>query len=284
MIEQILEILFGVPEGVTLGIGPLALVGAGVQLFGGLMGAGKARRQARAMERKQRQYQSQLESLEKNRQRIVNPYADIEDMSSTIQNPFANLQVATQAAEMKAEEADISLAGTLDVLRATGAGAAGATALAQSALRSKRGIAADIEKQEMRNAELRAQGEQRMQQLRQAERARVQTLTGRGEEFRMRMQEGRETARLDRLSGLSEQYGAQAAQARQQSSAMFGQALGAVGGTLLSAGLSGGLGGKTNNVSNYGVGPSTFNTQYKPNDLTGFLGGLAQQYGTKTGN
>jgi len=94
----------------------------------------------------------------------------------------------------------------------------------------------------MRNAELRAQGEQRMQQLRQAERARVQTLMGRGEEFRMRMQEGRETARLDRLSGLAEQYGAQAASARQQSSAMFGQALGAIGGTLLSAGLDGSLG------------------------------------------
>jgi hypothetical protein len=284
MIEQILEILFGAPENITLGIGPLALVGAGVQLFGGLMGASKARRQARAMERKQRQYQSQLENLEKNRQRIVNPYADIEDMSSAIQNPFANLQVATAAAEMQAEETDISLAGTLDTLRATGAGASGATALAQAALRSKQGIAADIQKQEMRNAELRAQGEQKMQQLRQAERARVQTLMGRGEEARMRMQEARETGRLDRLAGLADQYAAAGAQARQQSSAMLGSALGAVGGAFMSAGLSGGLGGKTNNVSNYGAGPSTFNTQYKPDDLTGFLGGLARQYGTKTGD
>jgi hypothetical protein len=243
MIEQILEILFGAPENITLGIGPLALVGAGVQLFGGLMGASKARRQARAMERKQRQYQSQLEALEKNRQRIVNPYADIEDMSSTIQNPFANLQVATAAAEMQAEETDISLAGTLDTLRATGAGASGATALAQAALRSKQGIAADIQKQEMRNAELRAQGEQKMQQLRQAERARVQTLMGRGEEFRMRMQEGRETGRLDRLAGLADQYAAAGAQARQQSSAMLGSALGAVGGAFMSAGLDGKLNG-----------------------------------------
>jgi len=243
MIEQILEILFGVPEGVTLGIGPLALVGAGVQLFGGLFGASKARRQARAMERKRRQYQAQLTSLEKNRQAITNPYRDIEDMSGQIQNPFANLQVATQAAEMQAEQSDIALASSLDTLRATGGGAASATALAQAALKSKQGIAADIAKQEAKNAELRGKGEIEAQRLRMSERARVQTLKGRGEEFRMRMMEGREAAKLDRLAGQVDQYGAAAARARQQSSAMLGSALGAVGGAFMSAGLDGKLGG-----------------------------------------
>jgi len=243
MIEQILEILFGVPEGVTLGIGPLALVGAGVQLFGGLFGASKARRQARAMERKSRQFQSQLESLEKNRQAVVNPYENIEDMSGQIQNPFANLQVATQAAEMKAEQSDIALASSLDTLRATGGGAASATALAQAALKSKQGIAADIAKQEARNAELRGKGELEAQKLRMSERARVQALKGRGEEFKFRMQEQRDIAKLDRLAGQADQYAAAGAQARQQSSSMLGSALGAVGGTLLSAGLDGKLGG-----------------------------------------
>jgi len=244
MIEQILEILFGAPENMTLGVGPVgALIGAGTQLFGGLIGSMKAKRQARAMERKQRQYQSQLEDLEKNRQRIVNPYAGVEDMSSTIQNPFANSQVATAGAEMEAQEADISLASSLDTLRATGAGASGATALAQAALRSKQRIAADIQKQEMRNAELRAQGEQKMQQLRQAERARVQTLMGKGEEARMRMQEQREAGRLDRLSGLADQYAMMGAQARSQSDAMLGSALGALGG-LTGFALGGGLDGK----------------------------------------
>lgn len=281
MIEQILEILFGTPEGVTLGIGPLALVGAGIQLFGGLMGANKARRQARAMERKQRQYQSQLEALEKNRQRIENPYAGIEDMSSTIQNPFANSQVATAGAEMQAQEADISLASALDTLRATGAGASGATALAQAALRSKQGIAADIQKQEMRNAELRAQGEQKMQQLRQAERARVQTLMGRGEEARMRMQEQREAGRLDRLSGLADQYSAQAASARQQSSAMLGSALGAVGGAFMSAGL-GGNKQTFAQGANSGFTPSASTFIPKQDNFT-FFQNLAQNYGTKTG-
>ena len=242
MIEQILEILFGAPEGVTLGIGPLALVGAGVQLFGGLMGSMKAKRQARAMERKSRQFQSQLEALEKNRQAVVNPYENIEDMSGQIQNPFANLQVATQAAEMQAEQSDIALASSLDTLRATGGGAASATALAQAALKSKQGVAADIAKQEAKNAELRAKGEQVAQQQRLVERARVQTLKGRGEEFKFRMQEQRDIARLDRLAGQADQYAAAGASARQQSSQMLGNALGAIGGTLLSAGLDGSLG------------------------------------------
>jgi hypothetical protein len=77
---------------------------------------------------------------------ITNPYAstmDIsgmaKDLSGMINNPYANLGVATQAAEMQAEEADIALANTLDTLRATGASAGGATALAQAALQSKKG-------------------------------------------------------------------------------------------------------------------------------------------------
>ena len=45
---------------------------------------------------------------------------------------------ATKAAEIQIEESDIALANTLDTLRATGASAGGATALAQAALRSKR--------------------------------------------------------------------------------------------------------------------------------------------------
>ena len=53
-------------------------------------------------------------------------------------NPYANLGVATQAAEMQAEEADIALANTLDTIRSSGASAGGATALAQAALKSKK--------------------------------------------------------------------------------------------------------------------------------------------------
>ena len=88
-----------------------------------------------------------------NRQQLNNPYANMS-------NPFANLSVATEAARFQAEQADISLANTLDNLRETGAG--GATALAQAALRSKKGVSANIQQQEAQNQRLQAQGQQRV--------------------------------------------------------------------------------------------------------------------------
>jgi len=126
-------------------------------------------------------YQLKLDNIETNRQEIVNPYANVT-------NPFANMQVATQAAEMQAEQTDIALANTLDTLRSTGAAAGGATALAQAALKSKQGISADIEKQEMANQKLMAQGEQQMQQLQ-----------GAGKGIQMNMQENRDLRDITRL-------------------------------------------------------------------------------------
>ena len=63
------------------------------------------------------------------------------------------------------EESDIALANTLDTLRATGSSAGGATALAQAALKSKKGVSASIEAQEAQNEKLKAQGEQQMEQI-----------------------------------------------------------------------------------------------------------------------
>lgn len=190
------------------------------------IGAGKARRRARRQE-------AQLRNLEANRQEIINPYEDVQDLSSMITNPFANLQVATQAAEMQAEEADISLASTLDTLRATGAGSAGATALAQAALRSKQGISANIEQQEAENARLRAQGEQQAQAARMGEMVRVQQAEAQGKAFVFETREGRELQQLNRMAGLAQQS---RASAQAQKGAMFG-ALGSLGGSLI--GMSG---------------------------------------------
>ena len=132
----------------------------------------------------QEDYLKQLEAAEKNRQQLVNPYA-------TVTNPYANLQVATKAAEMQAEQTDLALANTLDSLRQTGAG--GATALAQAALKSKQGISASIQQQEAQNQRLQAQGEQRAEQLRAA-----------GQVSMMGMQERREEFQLDRLQEMAD--------------------------------------------------------------------------------
>ncbi len=98
------------------------------------------------------------------------------DTSVLASNPFGQLQVATQAADLKAQQSDQALANTLSTIRATGAGAGGATAIAQAALQSKLGIAATIEQQEAKNTELRAQGQQQIEQIKMSESKRLQDI------------------------------------------------------------------------------------------------------------
>ena len=143
---------------------------------------------------------AQLKTLENDRQPIINPYDSVEDLSGMLSNPAANLGVATQAAEMQVEQADISLANTLDTIRATGASAGGATALAQAALQSKKGVSANIEKQEAENERLKAQGEQILQNARMAEAKRLQDAETKGDLFTFGAQEEREMIKLDRVS------------------------------------------------------------------------------------
>ena len=212
------EFLFAMPEGVTMGIGPLAAAGIvkGVgSLVGGLFGAGRARRARRRAAAEKRRLKGELNSLEKSRQGIINPYDKYKDISSlakdlsgNLSNPYANLSVSTAGAAMQVEEADIALANTLDTLRATGASAGGATALAQAALQSKKGVAASIEAQEASNEKLRAQGEQTLQQLELGEQRRVQGIQiqegvriqqgeALGRQFAFNAQERRESDKID---------------------------------------------------------------------------------------
>ena len=181
-------------------------------------------------------YQEKLENLERNRQELVNPYA-------TLSNPFANLQVATKAARMQAEQSDIALANTLDTLRATGASAGGATALAQAALQSKKGIAASIEKQEAQNDKLRAQGEQTLQQNQIKEQQRIQNIAlsegrrtqsaeAQGAAYVFATEENRINADLDRAAGQLDQARAQQASSNQAKAAAWGGVASGVGDVL----------------------------------------------------
>jgi len=168
-------------------------------------------------------YQGELDYLEENRQEVINPYEDmtnlsdmavdlssmatdlsglITDTSGAISNPMANLSVSTAAAEMQAEESDIALANTLDTLMATGASAGGATALAQAALQSKKGVAATIEQQEKSNADKAAKGEERVQDAKMNEQKRIQNAQF-SEASRIQKTEMSEAARLQSF-GISE--------------------------------------------------------------------------------
>ena len=232
-----------------------AIIGGVASIAGGLFGSSSAKKAARAAAREKARLSAKLQKLENQRQPIVNPYEDVKslasmakDLSSEISNPFANLGVATQAAEIQMEQSDIALANTLDTLRATGASAGGATALAQAALKSKRNVSANIEQQEAQNQKLRAQGEQQMEQARLAEQrrlqeigisegAREQSAQAAGKQFKFSALENRQQQELDRTAAMLGQQQAAAAQAKaDQTSAITGMF-----GTVAQAGLSGGF-------------------------------------------
>ncbi len=184
-------------------------MGAGVGLLQGglgMIGANQAEKAAKGERNRARaekkRLAGELEALENSRQPIINPYENVTDLSGQMSNPFASLGVATQAAEMQVEQTDIALANTLDTLRATGASAGGATALAQAALRSKKGVSASIEQQEAQNDKLRAQGEQRLQAQQMSEAQRIQQADVMGEKFMFGTRETRQLQELDRTADL----------------------------------------------------------------------------------
>ena len=190
--------------------------------------AGKAaREEQRRAAREKKRLEKKMAQLEADRQDVINPYAGIQDLSSMITNPFANLSVATGAAEMKIEQADISLANTLDTMRATGASAGGATALAQEALRSKKDVANSIELQEKSNEDKRARGEEKQQAALTAEQQRLQNADVQGRGFVYSETEKREMGQLDRTAGLLEMATGVEAQAKADA---LSAKLGAVGG------------------------------------------------------
>jgi len=111
-----------------------AIIGAGVAGVGGLVSANQSKQAAKGFKNEAQRKEWEISEMERNRQVIPNPYANVKDLSSMakdlsgmVSNPYANLGVATQAAEIQIEEADISLANTLDALKSTGAGAGGAS-------------------------------------------------------------------------------------------------------------------------------------------------------------
>jgi hypothetical protein len=162
--------------GVTVGAAVLSAAPGAI----GAIGASREKKRASA-EKKRRELE--LKELEKNRQEIIDPTQDMT-------NPFAALQVSTRASEFQAEQTDIALANVLDTLRATG-GAGGATSLAIQAAKSKEAIAADIERQEIQNERLRAQGQQQLE-----------VYKARGQEFMFGVRETREVASLDRAQAM----------------------------------------------------------------------------------
>ena len=234
-------------------VAAVAGVGAAVSGIGAAVGANQAKKAAKRAGRAKNAAQAELDALKESRQKVINPYESTKslaglatDLSGEISNPFASLGVATQAAEIQIEQADIALANTLDTIRATGASAGGATALAQAALSSKKGVAASIESQEANNEKLRAQGEQQLQSQKMAEQQRLQTIAisegqrvqaaeAAGKQFEFQTQEQRTNADMDRAAGKISQAQAQQAQAQQAQSQAIAGGISAIGGIATAA-------------------------------------------------
>ena len=212
-----------------------AIIGGAMSLAGGIFGGRAARRQARAAKSRMRKLNSKLNSLEANRQDIINPYADVTSIADMLSNPFTQLSVSTAAMDMQIEQTDQALANTLDTLRQTGGGAGSATALAQAALQSKKDVAADIERQEVQNDKARIQGEANLQKDLIAEEQRMQSVDVQGKQFVYSETEKREQQQLDRVSNqiAAQQQNLATAQANQSAatSGMFS----ALGGIATSA-------------------------------------------------
>lgn len=191
------------------------------------------------------------QELESNRQPVYNPAADIRAMKDQVTNPYANLGVATMAADIAIEEADTSLANTLDTLMATGYGSGGATALASAAAKSKRDVASTIETQEVRNQELQAQGEAQVQQQLLA----IEQQAIAGQERYSQRVDAREQAAIDRQYGLSDLYLSRQLGMEDAATAALMQGVGdassALSGGLMQAGLE----------KNFGVKPPAFDSR-----------------------
>jgi hypothetical protein len=215
------------------------LIGAGISAVATGVSAISAGSSARKARRAASRTQGKIETLEQNRQEIIDPYDRMSNLGGMVSNPMTQLTVATEAAEFQAEEEDISLANTLDQMRAFGMGGGGATALAQGALQSKRGISAKIRQEEAKNTMFRAQGEQQAMTMRMNEARRMQSMEAQGRAYMWEGQENRTMSQLDRLSKTQTNYQQQemAAWGAQQQAISSG--ISAVGG-MFSAGISAG--------------------------------------------
>ena len=226
--------------GVATAIAIGGVVASGVQAI-------SANQRAQKAKGKVNRAQAELEELENARQEIINPYENIEsvsglatDTSELLKNRYQNIGVATQAAEIKIEQANIALANTLDTLAATGASAGGATALAQAAMQSKREVAAGIEQQEQALEQQRVQAEMqldrakmgeavRLQGIEMSEAKRLQQSEVAGKQFEFQARERREMQALDRAQAKVDSTRGEVAQQQAARDAAVGSAVAGVG-------------------------------------------------------
>ena len=240
-------------------LGTIAAVGA-ITAGVGAVGAGtasavqygknkKASRLAAAAARRE---EKRLKMLENMRQPVIDQSNKVRALKNQVFNPNANLGVAMKASELQMEETDKALANTLDAIRAGGAGAGNATALAQMAAFCKASVGANIETQELSNQQSRIQGEAtRQQTLMDIEKTALSE-----EVSAWNRTEERELASMDRSQNLIDRDRQQAIAYDQAAQANASAAWGSLSDLGLAA-VDFGTGGASSNLPDLGGGDKT---------------------------
>ena len=180
----------------------------------GAVAANKAKKEAARQDEIAKQQQDALSALEAERPVMSNPYDNMQNQFEDLSNPYANLTVATEAFKMQAEQADQALANSLDIMMETGQAAGGATALAQAALQSKRGIAASINAQEAQNNKMRAEGQASVEKAKAQGAENLQRLMGQADMTVQKDAIAFKEKQMDRASTLADNAMQNAADAR----------------------------------------------------------------------
>ncbi len=182
-----------------------AAVSGGSKIIGSLIGSGKRKREQRRAEQELAQQKQAFMDFQ-----FTNPYAGLENVAE-------DLTVNQDAAQFQAQQTDAALAQSMQAAVASGGAPGGAQAIAQAALQSKRGIAADIARQEQAN---------QAAQVNQA--AKLQQLEAQGEEDLQSQQYIQTGELLNMASGRK----VAADQARAQATQMLVGGIGEIGGAV----------------------------------------------------
>jgi hypothetical protein len=182
-----------------------AAVSGGSKIIGSLIGGGKRKREQKAAEAELAQQKQAFMDFQ-----FTNPYTGLENVAE-------DLTVNQDAAQFQAQQSDAALAQSMQAAVASGGAAGGAQAIAQAALQSKRGVAADIARQEQAN---------QAAQVNQA--AKLQQLEAQGEEDMQSQQYIQQGELLNMASG--RKFAAD--QARAQATKMLIGGIGEVGGAV----------------------------------------------------
>jgi len=180
----------------------LAIAGTIAGITSNAIAAKRAKDEAANQQEIKDTQQAALDALVEERPAFQNPYENMTNQFANLDNPYANLTVATEAFKMQAEQADQALANSLDVMMETGQAAGGATALAQAALQSKRGIAASIQAQETQNKAMAAEGEANIQKMKAEGAQRLDEMKAQGDILAQQDAINFHEAKMDRTAKL----------------------------------------------------------------------------------